>query len=196
MALRLPSFSLFRRFARAERGVALVEFAFTLPVMVILYLGSIAVTQGMMTDRKVTLLARSIGDITAQDTDISSAERDNIFNAGRVVMAPYDSGATVLRMRVTSVRVRADSSTCVEWSMGPQGSSFLRTAGSSVNDVVPASIRAANTWLIMSEVEYTYTPIVGEDITGQLNLTERLYMRPRLSQQVTFFNQPATTACP
>ncbi|MFO0405239.1 MAG: TadE/TadG family type IV pilus assembly protein, partial [Labrys sp. (in: a-proteobacteria)] len=73
------------RFWRAENGVALIEFAFTLPVMVILYLGSIVVTQGMMTDRKVTLLTRSIGDITSQDTAITSEERDNIFNAGRVI---------------------------------------------------------------------------------------------------------------
>ena len=196
MAFTLSRFPVLRRFARAERGVALVEFAFTLPVMVLVYLGSIAVTQGMMTDRKVTLLARSIGDITSQDTAITSDERDNIFNAGRVVMAPYDSAAAILRMRVSSVRVRADGSTCVEWSMGPQGATFLRVAGSNVNDVVPAAIRTPDTWLIMSEVEYNYTPIVGEDITGPILLTERLYMRPRLSQQVTSFSQPATTACP
>lgn len=196
MAFTLSRFPVLRRFARAERGVALVEFAFTLPVMVLVYLGSIAVTQGMMTDRKVTLLARSIGDITSQDTAITSDERDNIFNAGRVVMAPYDSGAAILRMRVSSVRVRADGSTCVEWSMGPQGATFLRVAGSNVNDVVPVAIRTPDTWLIMSEVEYNYTPIVGEDITGPILLTERLYMRPRLSQQVTSFSQPGTTACP
>ena len=87
------------RFWRAENGVALIEFAFTLPVMVILYLGSIVVTQGMMTDRKVTLLTRALGDIVAQDTTVTATERDEIFNAARVVMTPYDVGPEVIDMR-------------------------------------------------------------------------------------------------
>lgn len=184
------------RFRRNRDGVALVEFAMVLPVMVLLYVGGVAVTQGIMTDRKVTLLTRSLGDIISQDTDIASAERDDIFNAARAVMVPYSFDASVLRMRVSSVRIKPSGEACVEWSLAPSGSTFVRAAGQNVNSVVPAAIRTSSGWLIMSEVEYDYKPIIGEDVTGQIGLNERMFMRPRQSAQVTSFNQPTNTACP
>lgn len=184
------------RFWRAENGVALIEFAFTLPVMVILYLGSIVVTQGMMTDRKVTLLTRALVDIVAQDTTVTATERDEIFNAARVVMTPYDVGPEVIDMRVSSVRVKTDATTCVEWSIAPTGSVFARAPGEVLDALIPVAIRTPNTWLIMAEVQYRYTPIVGDDLTGPIILNERLYMRPRAVTQVSSFNQPATPPCP
>lgn len=187
---------LLSRFWRAEKGIALVEFAFTLPVMVILYLGSIVVTQGMMTDRKVTLLTRLLGDIVAQDTTVTAGERDEIFNAARVIMTPYDVDPGVIDMRVSSVRIKLDGSSCVEWSLAPTGSTFERAPGEVLDDVIPVAIRTPNTWLILSEVQYRYNPIVGDDITGPIMLNERLYMRPRSVPQVTSFNQPATPPCP
>jgi hypothetical protein len=188
--------SLLSRFWRAEKGIALVEFAFTLPVMVILYLGSIVVTQGMMTDRKVTLLTRSLGDIVAQDTNVTAGERDEIFNAARVIMTPYDVDPSVIDLRVSSVRIKLDGSSCVEWSLAPSGSTFARAPGEVLDGLIPVAIRTPNTWLIMSEVQYRYNPIVGDDITGPILLNERLYMRPRSVSQVTSFNQPATPPCP
>jgi Flp pilus assembly protein TadG len=187
--------ALFGRFGRSESGVALIEFAFTLPVMVTLYLGSIAVTQGMMVDRKVTLLTRTLGDITAQDTVVSSTDRDDTFNAGRVVLSPFDSSAAVLKMRVSSVFIKADATSCVEWSMGPTSSTWLRSPGENLDGLMPVSIRTPTSWLIMAEVQYSYTPIVGGDITGPITLNERLYMRPRESAQITSFAAPAVYPC-
>lgn len=184
------------RFWRAENGIALIEFAFTLPVMVILYLGSIVVTQGMMTDRKVTLLTRALGDIVAQDTTVTAGERDEIFNAARVIMTPYDVGPEVIDMRVSSVRVKLNGTTCVEWSIAPTGSVFARAPGQVLDALIPVAIRTPNSWLIMAEVQYRYTPIVGDDLTGPILLNERLYMRPRAVTQVASFNQPATPPCP
>src|SRR4051794_8506301 len=96
----------FHRFARNEGGVAIIEFAFVHPLMLLLYLGSVAVTMGVTTDRKLTLLARSLGDIVAQDTYLSNAEATDVFAAARAVMAPYDVRAVVLSMRVSSIRIK------------------------------------------------------------------------------------------
>jgi len=37
-------------------------------------------------------------------------------------------------------------------------------------------------------VTYAYTPTIGYVITGTLNLADRIYMRPRLSDTVTRLN--------
>jgi hypothetical protein len=42
--------------------------------------------------------------------------------------------------------------------------------------------------LIWSEVAYSYTPMIGHVVTGTLNLSDQLYMRPRLSDKVQRVN--------
>ena len=50
---------------------------------------------------------------------------------------------------------------------------------------MPTALKIANTQLIWSEVSYNYVPTIGYVITGPLNLTDQIYMRPRLSDSVT-----------
>ena len=39
--------------------------------------------------------------------------------------------------------------------------------------------------MVISEVSYTYNPPVGHFITGNIELSERFFLRPRKSLQVT-----------
>ena len=53
---------------------------------------------------------------------------------------------------------------------------------------LPAALNVANTTLIWSEVSYSYKPAIGYVITGTLNLSDQICMRPRLSDTVTRVN--------
>lgn len=173
-----------RRFRRDDGGMALVEFAMVLPVMMLLYLGGVAVTQGVMTNRKVVLLNHAIGDMITQVTDLTSDSATKTFGAAAAILAPYSSSSAILSMRVSSVKISASGAACVEWSTSPT-SGFARAAKSDVTSVVPSELRTANTWLIMPETQYKYTPIVGVDITGTINMQKTLFLRPRVSSRVT-----------
>ena len=72
-----------------RRGTAAVEFAFVAPVMILLYYGLAELTQGMIADRKASHVASAIGDLVAQDTQVNTAEMDDIFNVGKAVIAPF-----------------------------------------------------------------------------------------------------------
>ena len=50
---------------------------------------------------------------------------------------------------------------------------------------LPAALNVANTSLIWSEVSYSYKPTIGYVVTGTLNLSDQIYMRPRQSTSVT-----------
>ena len=65
-----------RRLLRDKRGVSAVEFAMLLPLMVTLYLGGVEVSQAVAIDRKVTLVARSLGDLVAQATTVTQLGHD------------------------------------------------------------------------------------------------------------------------
>jgi Flp pilus assembly protein TadG len=52
-----------RRLACDARGVALVEFAICLPVLILLYLGAYVISDAITCNRKVTRSARAVTDL-------------------------------------------------------------------------------------------------------------------------------------
>ena len=167
-----------RRLANDERGVSAVEFAMLLPLMMTLYLGGVEVSQAVAVDRKVTLIARTVGDLVAQTTTVNNSDMTNILAAATAVAAPYSD--TNLKVVVSRVDVDAQSVAKVVWSDTKNGTK--RTVGSTVT--LPTALNTASTSLIWAETQYAYTPTVGYVITGTLNLTDQIYMRPRLSDTV------------
>jgi Flp pilus assembly protein TadG len=170
------------RFAQDKRGVSAVEFAMLLPLMITLYLGSVEVSQGIGIDRKVTLTTRTVADLASQVSSINNADMTNMLNASAAVIAPYDTSK--LKVTVSAVMIDSSGVAKVAWSDTLNGTK--RAVGATVT--LPAALNVANTTLIWSEVAYSYTPAIGYVITGTLNLSDQIYMRPRLSDTVTRIN--------
>ena len=170
------------RFAQDRRGVSAVEFAMLLPLMVTLYLGTVEISQGVGIDRKVTLTTRTVADLASQVSSINNSDMTNLLNAASSVVAPYD--VSKLKVTVSAVTIDANNVAKVTWSDTLNGTK--RAVGSTVT--LPAALNVASTTLIWSEVSYSYKPTIGYVVTGTLNLSDQIYMRPRLSDTVTRVN--------
>ena len=48
------------------RGIAATEFAVIVPIMLVLFFGTVEFSSGVAVDRKVTIFARTVSDITSQ----------------------------------------------------------------------------------------------------------------------------------
>jgi Flp pilus assembly protein TadG len=166
------------QFLRDRRGVSAVEFAMLLPLMVALYLGGVEISSAVAIDRKVTLVARTLADLVSQATNVSSTDVTNILGASAAIVQPYDD--TKLKITVSSVKIDSQGKATVSWSDSKNGTA--RAVGSTVT--LPATLAVANTSLIWAETQYGYTPTIGYVITGTKNLTDQIYMRPRLSDCV------------
>jgi Flp pilus assembly protein TadG len=172
------------RFLRDPRGVSAVEFAFVFPVMVLLYLGGTAMTQGVVLKRKTTLVTRTVGDLVSQYTQIVDTDKTAIFSAATAVIQPYASGQ--LSVIVSSVVIDANGNATIAWS-----DSTSTTTPHTVNAPVtlPTGIAPtdsngnfiANATVIWAEGQYAYTLPVGSGVLGitSMTLSEQFYLRPR-----------------
>jgi Flp pilus assembly protein TadG len=167
------------RLRQDESGVSAVEFAMLLPVMLTLYLGAVEVGQAVAIDRKVTLTSRTLADLASQVSSLSSSDMSNILNASSAVIAPYD--ASKLKATLSEVTIDNNNNATVAWSCTLGGTAH--SVGSSVT--LPAALNVANTSLIWGEAAYTYTPTISYVVTGTLNLSDQIYMQPRLSSTVS-----------
>jgi Flp pilus assembly protein TadG len=169
-----------RRFGRDRRGVSAVEFAFIAPVMIGLYLGCVEISDGVAVDRKVSLVAGALANLTAScgssnansgscaNNILSATEMNNILAASSAIIAPYN--AANLTMTVSCLSVDANKNVTMKWSTGTLQSGSV---------TIPPALAAVPGTLIYSTVSYAYTPIVGYTITGSLTLSDHMYMSPR-----------------
>ena len=203
-----------------RRGIAAVEFAIILPLMLIMYIGVVDVTRGVMANRDADLLSRTISDLIAQQTTASpmaSSTISTIFNTAPAIMVPFNT--TSLTMTVSAVDVSWNTSTnscclyLVRWSY-TQGGTLRACSASGLTPVtssvppsatnIPAAIGNANatagfpyaagqkSYIIVSDVTYTYSPISHSAWFGVYpgNIRKTTFMVPR---SVT---NPVTLASP
>ena len=167
------------RLGRDQRGVSAVEFALLLPLMLTLYLGAVEISQAIGIDCKVTLTSRTVADLASQISSLASSDMSNILAASSSVIAPYDS--TKLKVTVSEVTIDSNSKATVTWSCTLGGTAHA--VGSAVT--LPSALNVANTSLIWGEATYAYTPTIGYVVTGTLNLSDHIYMSPRVSSSVS-----------
>ena len=163
------------RFCGESRAIAAVEFALLLPVLVSLYLGTVELSRGIAADRKVTLVAHTLADLSTQFTNIADSDMSNILTASSAIMAPY--AVASLQAVVSEVSINAQGQASVVWSDTLNGTA--RPAGQIV--AIPAALAVPNTYLILGETTYNYSPVFGYVLTGVLTLTDKMYMQPRVS---------------
>lgn len=166
------------RLAHSERGVAAIEFAFVMPVMLLVYFGVVEIAQGVMIDRKVSQLNRALADLTAQAQagSLATGDRDNIFDAAQTIMAPYTGKP---KMMIASIVVDNSSIAKVCWSEAKNTTALAR--GTTVT--LPEGLRIANSSVIMAQASYSFTPTVGYVLSGAIEIGgSKIYMRPRVGK--------------
>ena len=155
-------------------GLAAVEFAMIMPLMGALLVGTNEFAAGVAVDRKVTLMARTLSDLTSQNTSVDDDKLTNFFNASKAIMTPYS--ATPVQGTITELYINPNTLKArVQWSHG-----VATHADGDIIDV-PDALKVGDTYLIYSEVKYKYVPSVSWFInkTNGITLSDVSYTRPR-----------------
>lgn len=180
------------RLMRDRRGVSAVEFALIAPALIALYLG-IAETGNVITVyRRVSMVASTAADLTAQTKMVSDSDLKDIADAASSIMTPYQTQGP-LKIVLSSVVADQNNEGKVAWSYSNKGS------GRAVNSAypVPAGLTEEGSSVIVAEVTYAFTPLVdlkaffspgSFDIERTQATGNAFYARPRRSLTVAKAN--------
>ena len=99
-------------FGGDNRGIAAVEFAFVLPVMLMIYLGLVELARGMRAAQKVDRVAHVLADLAGQQLSggvnsgqagLADADFTQIFTAATVLLSPQPTAS--LKVTVSEVNI-------------------------------------------------------------------------------------------
>ena len=197
--------ALLRRWKADAAGLAAIEFAFIAPMMGVMFIGSVELSQAIIVDRRVTQIASTTADLVARaETQIAQSDITDIMKAGSFIMAPYSQNP--LQIVIRELQSSPSSATTVKqsWSCTYNGTgSTLTCACSNTTATAPANLMTTNDSVIVSQVTYAYKPLVFDyfmkknyaaSSAGAYTLSETIYQKPR--GQWPNFQQANGTSCP
>jgi Flp pilus assembly protein TadG len=181
-------------------GVAAIEFAMIVPIMLVMFFGTVEFSTGVAVNRKVTLIARTLSDLTSQSLSVADTDLINFFTASNAIMTPYPSAPTQANLcevyvDLVTLQVR------VEWNKSATFNSsgaVVLAPGLAANCpvTIPSQLAVGGTYLIFSKVTYPYTPVVNYAMSQTavtFTLSDVSYTRPRQSSCVIYPTPPVGT---
>jgi len=203
-----------RRFRDDRSGLAAVEFALILPVMVTLFFGIVELSQALSARADVANMASVAADLVAQESTVTPADMQNVYDAARTVLYPFN--AAPLTVTVYSIVDDGKQGTGgkVAWSCtcsgatgacanGPTGvptdgygASGGQTTGGAIIAATNIDSKTKQTAyggsgsVIIAKVDYAYSSSTTRMFTGDIKMSNVFYSKPRRVAQI-----PAPTSC-
>jgi Flp pilus assembly protein TadG len=162
-------------------GVAAIEFALVVPLVIIVYAGGFEIVQAATVNRKLTDTTVQLANVTTQYTAVAAnPDLNNIFSASAQIMAPYPTGS--LTIVVTEVQTDVNSHGTVAWSQGYPTASACLAKNSVV--ALPAGFASPNSYYILVQTTYSYAPTIGSAFVHTIPMSDQIFMVPRQSTQI------------
>ena len=168
------------RLAADRRGVAAVEFALVVPVVIVAYLAGYEVMEAATVSRKLTDTTVQIANVTAQYTTMGATDVANVMGASSQIMTPYSTSN--LSIVLSEVTTNAAGAGTVTWSQTyPTGGTAL-----SGSVTMPAGFQTPNTSYILVQTTYKYQPVIGGAFIKPITMTNQIFMLPRSSSSIPY----------
>jgi Flp pilus assembly protein TadG len=189
---------------RDSSGLAATEFAVVVPIMLVMFFGTAELSSGVAISRKVTLATRTLSDLTSQSAgSVDDNYLQNVFTASIGILHPFEYPSTPMSATLSEIYIDSNKIAKIQWSKAATVANHAtkatlttstRNPGDIVTSVVPPGLLVKQTYLILSEMSYLYTPSVGYVMKSGVTLKDLSYTRPRQSICISYNNVP--NGCP
>ncbi len=200
-----------KNFKRADDGVAAIEMALVLPMLVVLFLGTVEISRFYLISKRVNNVAASMAQLLSTST-AARTERQLQFIADGIYTIPTIEPDTRLagnhvwkahNVSLSSIEFVPLDKNCqtanckfdavVRYSFSVDGDQ-MRPCGkatkvadnvSLTRMTLPESIYGPGSVLVV-DVSYAYRPLFGSKFLGELTLFRTSFMAPRYMPVVPF----------
>lgn len=169
------------RFRDDAGGVAAIEFAMILPLLVTIYFGLTELVRAVDNGRKVTLFARTVADLSGR-TNNSGDDITAILAASGAILQPFtgsDAQVVISAMGVERVGLTLLGGVCSSYPKNARP--VLQLAGTGDLPPVPASYLYDGARYILAEVTMPYTPILGSKLYGWIFGTQGVVFKRQIA---------------
>lgn len=167
------------RYRKAKSGLAAVEFALIAPVLVVLFLGSVTLSNALIAREKVASVASSAADLVAQSTQISNSGMSDIFAALNALIFPYSTSNA--KIVIASIVSDGNGGAKVAWSDAQNTAPY--SVGQTVT--VPNGLITPSGSVILAKIDYDYQSLVSGVVGNAFAMSDTFYARPRKTAQVS-----------
>lgn len=182
-----------------RRGVAAVEFALIVPLLLCLYLVTMEASQGIETNKKVSRVASMVADLIAQQQSMTTTDIDAVMQIGEALLQPYNRSRPGIFVTAIEITNEATPRALVFWSRKLVNGvpAAYRTKGNVVT--IPNVLKVPGSFLVQVVSHLDYKPVISWSASDtaalglisafdDISMDETYYLRPRMSTQVACSN--------
>lgn len=159
-----------KSFLRNEAGIAAVEFALIIPVLLLAYLGATDLTQALAIDRKLSQVSATVSDLVAQEEVITRDEVEAFFQSGIAIMRPFEFSDTKLRLTIVEVHGSSTEVTGVaehNWEIEARNGDDYNELSADMIDL------SDGRFLVVATASYDYEPMFSTIFDASMGLEQR-----------------------
>ena len=177
--------TLIGRFACDRSGTATIEFAFIVPIMLVILFGSFETANLVLAYMKVEDAAETAADLVAQSTINTGALPSTAFtgfnNAVEQVLSPLPTSSSQLKIAYASVTY-STGSPVIDWHYEYNGATALTIANiTSIQNLanLGSETTGSTDSVIVVQLKYAYSSTFSHVLSSSYNLSEWAFNRPR-----------------
>jgi len=184
-----------RRLVRDRDGVAALEFALIVPLLLALYFVTMEVAQAIEANKKVGRAASMVGDLITQQQTMSKVELEGIMRIGESTLQPYNRSD--IDIEITAIEVTNEETPKIQvvWSRKLVNGVFSAGLAKDAPVIIPPALRIKGSFLVRAETKLAYEPVITWAASAKTTLglaaafdgiamAETYYLRPRMSTTV------------
>jgi Flp pilus assembly protein TadG len=195
MFTRAVTFSGVRRFLADRNGVAALEFALIVPLLLMLYFVTMEVSQAIETNKKVGRVASTAADLVTQQQDIYKADLEGIMRIGESTLQPYNRSVPSINITAIEVTDETTPKVLVVWSRNLINGNFSAGPAKGTPTTIPDALKIKGSFLVRAESSLAYKPVITWTAQQKttlgltsafdgISMKETYYLRPRMSTSI------------